>query len=126
METTEMRISIKEFKETLSGFTGTENYYPHRIPNGMSCRLTDGAQFVRELGSAYWLFNIILSWQIKLQAYPFQIWKVMRQGDGSWFITCSDGNDHLLGCQESEPADFPIDQIDIWLVDGVCMLPSEY
>ena len=121
-----MRISIEEFKDTLASYIGTENYYSHRLPNGMAMKLTDGCQFVRELGGAYWLFNTILSWQMKLQKYQFQIWKLMRQTDRSWFITCTDGNDHILGCQELDAAEFPVDQLEIWLIDGVCLLPSEY
>jgi hypothetical protein len=123
---TAMRISIDEFKDTLTGFTGTDNYYLHRHPNGMTMKLTDGCQFVRELGGAYWLFNAILSWQVKLQKNPFQIWKLMRQGDKSWFITCTDGNNHILGCQELDSTVFPVEQLEIWHIDGVCLLPSEY
>lgn len=125
METT-MRISIEEFKDTLTGFIGTEHYYLHRLSNGLKIKLTDGCQFVREFASAYWLFDILVSWQMKLQNYPFQVWTLIKQGDGSWFIQCTDGNDQVLGCQEIENSDFPIDQLEVWLIDGVCLLPSEY
>ncbi len=121
-----MRISIDEFKDTLAGFTGTENYYLHHLTNGMTMKLTDGAQFVREFGNAYWLFNIILSWQMKLHTFPFQVWRLQKQGDGSWFIQCMDGDDHILGCQEIGYTEFPVAQLEIWLVDGVCLLPTEY
>lgn len=125
---TAMKISLKEFKEVLAGFTGTEHYYLHHIGNNVTMKLTDGCQFIRQYsgGGAYWLFDIILSWQLKLQNFPFQIWKLMKQSDGTWVMCCTDGNEHVLAYQEIGYSDFPIDTFETWLVDGVCLLPSEY
>ncbi len=120
------RISIDEFKDVLAGFIGTENYYLHRLPGGLTMKLTDGCKFVKEYGNAYWLFDIILSWQMKLQNQSFQVWKLIKQGDGSWFIQCTDGNDQVVAAQEITYSIFPQDRLELWLVDGVCMLPSEY
>jgi hypothetical protein len=126
MNTLTTRISKEEFKETLEGFAGSENHYLHRLPGGLSCKLTDGAMYAREYGDAYWLFDAIVSWQVKLKNCPFQVWDLIKQGNGSWFIQCTDGNAHVLAAQEINYTDFPIPEITLWLVDGVCMLPNEY
>ncbi len=120
------RALNNEFKSLLAGFAGSENHYLHRLPDGMTMKLTDGCQMTKEYTGASWLFDIILSWQFKLRKFTFQVWKLTRQGDGSWFIQCLDGNDHVLGCQEIHYSEFPLDQFEVWLIDGVCLLPSEY
>jgi hypothetical protein len=88
--------------------------------------LTDGCHFIRENAGAYWLFDLILSWQMQLKGYEFQVWKLIKQGDGTWFIHCDDGNGKTLAGQEIPYSDFLLDQLELWLIDGVCLLPSEY
>ena len=128
METTNVKITKEEFQRILLGFHGTEEYHRHTLPNGMSLLLTDGCEFVRENAGegAFWLFDIILSWQYKLHQRPFQVWKLKQLENGSWMIQCTDGNETVLASQEIPYSDFPIDSIDIWLTDGVCLLASEY
>ncbi len=128
MVITDIKLSREELKQALAGFIGTEEYYLHRLPNGMTMKLTDGCQFVREHagGGAYWLFDLILSWQIKLSKNPFQVWKLIKQGNGPWVIQCADGNDNFLAGHEILNSDFPLDQVTVWLIDGIVCLPSEY
>lgn len=128
MDTTNIKITKEEFQRTLLGFHGTEEYHRHTLPNGMSLLLTDGLEFVRENAGdgAYWLFDIILSWQYKLNKHPFQVWKLNKQENESWMIQCTDGNNKVLATQDISYSDFPIDSIAIWLTDGVALLPSEY
>ena len=121
-------ISSIEFRKTLAQFTGTASYFTHLIANGMTMNLTDGCHFIREYAGegAYWLFDIILSWQMNLGTFEFQVWKLKQQEDESWIIRCSDGNDKLLAEQLIAYSDFPIDSVEIWLIEGVALLPSEY
>ena len=125
METIE-KISNQEFREVLQGFIGTEQYHRHRIHNGMFLLLTDGCNYIRETGNAHWLFDLILSWQLKLRKHRFQVWKLQMQDDCSWYAECSDGNNNIIVGQEIPYSDFPIDCIEIWVIDGVALLPSEY
>src|ERR1035438_8535487 len=127
METT-MRISIEEFRNTLAAFTGTAAYYLHKLPNGISIKLTDGCQFVREFaaGGAYWLYDLILSYQMDLKTFEFQVWKLTKQENESWLIQCTNGNSKVLAEQMIPYSDFPIDSIEIWLIDGIALLPTEY
>jgi hypothetical protein len=128
MEITNVKITKEEFQRTLLGFHGTEEYHRHALPNGMSLHLTDGCEFVRENAGegAFWLFDIILSWQLKLRKHRFQVWKLKKQDDNSWFIECSDGNHNFIVGQEITYSDFPLDKFELWVIDGVALLPSEY
>jgi hypothetical protein len=63
---------------------------------------------------------------MQLKGYEFQVWKLIKQGDGTWFIHCDDGNGKTLAGQEIPYSDFLLDQLELWLIDGVCLLPSEY
>jgi len=126
MKTETTKLSKQELQIALAGYTGTQQYYLHRIPTGLTMNLTDGCAFVREHASAWWLFDLILSFQIHLKQHHFQVWNLIKQGDGSWFIQCTDGNENFLAAQEIAYSDFPLDKIEVWLIDGVCLLPSEY
>jgi hypothetical protein len=88
--------------------------------------LTDGCNFIRENAGACWLFDLILSWQVKLRKQRFQVWILEKQVDSTWFIECQDGDNHYIVGQEIAFSDFPVDKITIWVVDGVAMLPTEY
>ncbi len=126
MDTTEIKLSKTEFRIAIAGFTGTKNYHLHRLPNGITMKLTDGCAFVRECAGIQWLFDLILSWQFKLSKHPFQVWKLIKQGNGTWFVQCTDGNENYLAGQEMLYSDFPLDQFTIWLIEGVALLPSEH
>jgi len=125
---TKINLSKTEFSRVLAEFRGTDIYHLHRLPNGMSIKITDGCSYVREHagGGAYWLYDLILSYQMKLRNELFQVWKLTRQPDQKWYVECSDGNGGFLVGQEIPYSDFPIDSIELWLIDGVCLLPSEY
>jgi hypothetical protein len=128
MDTSEIKCSARTFQKTLNGFHGTDEYHRHLLPNGQFLLLTDGCDYVRENAGdgAHWLFDLILSWQMKLRKHRFQVWKLKKQVDDTWFIECQDGNNQFLIGQEIEHSDFPIDQFEVWVVDGVALLPSEY
>jgi len=119
-------ISKQEFQTVLKGFIGSEQYHRHRLPNGMYLLLTDGCNYVREKGEAYWLFDLILSWQLKPRKHRFQVWKLEKQNDNTWFAECTDGNNMFIVGQEIGCCDFPLDKIEIWVIDGICLLPTEY
>jgi len=109
--------------EELSQFRGSETFYEHKMFH-LSVKLTEGCFYVRSNYSAYWLFDLICSYQPQLQGEHFQVWKLSKQDDACT-IECTDGNNNHLVSQDIEFTDFPYD-ITIWLVDGTCLLPSEY
>jgi len=120
-------ISPAEFQSTLTGFIGTFKYHNHQLLQ-LSMNLTDGCDYVRNEAKAYWLFDAILSHQLTstVKKQPFQVWRLKKQEDDTWSLICEDGNKNILVIQRIEFSDFLIDEITIWLVDGVAMLPTEY
>ena len=120
-------ISPAEFQSTLAGFIGTFKYHIHQLFK-LSINLTDGCDYVRREARAYWLFDAILSHQLTstVNKQPFQVWRLKKQEDDTWSLICEDGNKNILATQRIEFSDFLIDEITIWLVNGVAMLPTEY
>lgn len=120
-------ITSVEFQSTLAGFIGTFKYHIHQLFN-LCMNLTDGCEYVREEARAYWLFDAILSHQLTstVNKQPFQVWRLKKQEDDTWSLICEDGNKNILATQHIEFSDFLINEITIWLVDGVALLPTEY
>lgn len=112
--------------QDLTLYTGSQQFYEHRLLN-KTIMLTEGSQYVKDEGKAAWLFDLILSYQLDLSIAKeeFQCWKLTRKGSKG-HIQCTDGNKNLLVEQKIALTDFPLEEIDIWFVNGVAMLPSEY
>ncbi len=123
-------MNTYEIQWALREFTGTEGYHSHLHPGKSPIKLTDGCAFVREQCKAYWLFDAILSYQCdpRLRKVKFQIWILQRlKKDLSWELTCKvDTGKKPIITQIIEFSDFPLDSIRIWMIDGICLLPSEY
>jgi len=123
-------MNTYEIQWALREFTGTDCYYPHLFPGKSPIRLTQGCAFVREKCKAHWLFDAILSYQSdpRIRNLKFQIWILQRlKKDLSWELKClEDTGKNPLMTQIIEFSDFPLDSIRIWMIDGICLLPSEY
>lgn len=126
-ETLTPTLTKNELQAHLNAFKGTEQYYPHHITPSCKIMLTDGSVYLANTAQCYWLFDLIASYQYKkvFRHAEFQVWKLSQQEEG-WLITCTDGNDNILGKQEIRYSDFPLDGITIWFSNGVAMLPTEY
>ena len=126
MKTTD-KLTKQEFELGLKQFISTTQYWEHSIPGSFRLRLTDGCNFVRQEASAFWLFDMIASYQYdkRVKLNPFQIWQLTRKED-HWSLECRvDDGQHMLTHRISY-SDFPIDHIEIWVLDGIALLPSEY
>lgn len=122
----EQAMKSGELMLHLQQFTGTNYYYPHSIVGSGKLLLTDGCQFLREKANCYWLFDILSSYQYKLSKEPFQSWKLKKEVSGGWEIIATDGNTKQLVTQKIPYSDFPMDEVKLFLSEGVVMLPSEY
>lgn len=126
MSNTTTTKSEAEIKAELAHFTGTEAYHAYgRI------LLTDGALRIAELCKAFWLMDVVASWQTakRVACEPFQTWEISVQ-DSKAEVKATDGNSKMLAEQKIEYTDFPMRSAKMYLVnDGryrVLMLPSEY
>ena len=115
--------NVKLTETDLEQFSGTENYYKHWL----GLKYTDGVKYMAEKAGAYWLIDAIASYRRK---EPFQIWEFTR-GEGGpehpHILTMrEDSYQPVKVKQEIEYSDFPLDNIKLYLIDGVLLLPSEY
>jgi hypothetical protein len=104
---------------------GSNDYHKHL---GLVC--TDGVMYVAKEAGAYWLLDLVASYQsAKMKAEAFQVYALRLGKNNTARMTITDSNDNILAEQAIEYTDFPQD-IDLWLVyDYECatlMLPSEY
>ena len=115
---------MKLTESDLEGFTGTESYYKHA--SGML--YTDGIKFLAENAEAYWLLDLVASYQReeKVKKEGFQTWELVKKENNEAVITLEDGNNNKILSQKIPYTDFPLAKVEVWLIDGVLILPSEY
>ena len=116
----------EELESYLSQFIGTTKYYRH-----WSNKLvyTDGIHGLIEAAEASWLVDLVASYQVepKIAACPVQFWRLRKTDGSSAIVTMREDSDQpILVQQEIEYTDFPLDEQEVWLFDGVLILPSEY
>lgn len=104
---------------------GSENFYVHR-PSLIL--YTDGVKALTEECHAYWLIDLIISYQcIKaINLERFQVWELKREQENVFNIVATDGNNCKIAKQYIPFSDFPYDLAALWLVNGCLMLPKEY
>jgi len=112
----------------LSHFTGSDHYYRHWA---MRLVYTDGVKYVANDGDAYWLLDAISSYQTRTflkdpMLQEFQVWKLTVNADQKATLVCERDTNDVVVTQEIAYTDFPLDEIKLYLVTGVLMLPSEY
>lgn len=113
-------------KNQLKQFTGSEQiFYNPLFPK---FRYTEGVKYLAQAANCYWLLDYIFSSQhLKtLQQCPFQVWKLKVTENQAAKLFVEDGNSNLVKSFNLKYTDFPLEQIDLWLVDNILLLPSEY
>jgi len=110
--------------QDLTQFTGTENYYKSTF-GGL--KWTDGIKYLAEKGSCYWFLDILEGYQHELKGICFQIWNLVVNEDKTGLVTCKEDTDSpILVSQKLEYTDFPLKELNVYCIDGVVLLPSEY
>lgn len=114
---------MDNLKMELEQFTGSANYYS----TFGGVKYTDGIKYMADKMNAYWLIDIITSYQNKLCRVSFQLWELKVNEDKSAVITCREDTDvPALITQEIEYTDFPINYIKLYCIGNIILLPSEY
>jgi hypothetical protein len=111
--------------DDLAQFTGTEGWHRHGLVRNVL--YTDGVKFVAERAAAYWLLDKVATLQLegRVRAEPFQVWRLKVQGSAAT-LTCDDGNDNVIHCEQIDYTDFPLDEIAFYFEGDVILLPSEH
>lgn len=113
-----------QFKAELRQFSGSEVVYKHSLSRGT---YTEGVRHLaKELG-AYWLLDYIFSVQFSKEVLvqDFQVWK-LKVKDSAATLTLEDGNENEVVSYEISYTDFSLDEMTLWLINNVLLLPSEY
>jgi len=112
----------EEIQTGLAHCIGTEQY--HKNTQLLNFVYTDGVKFLWESCDAYWLLIAIASHK---RTEPFQVWKLEVFEDKTAVLTMKeDTNEPLIVEQKIHYTDFPLDEITLYLIDGVLILTSEY
>lgn len=119
-------MTAEELQQAMPQFIGTENYYRHWL----GLYYTDGVAFVAENAGAYWLIDIIASYQpankLNPRLYEFQLW-ILHVKDGKGYVECKADSDIPAAITQEIPfTDFPLPELRLYVSNGVLMLPSEY
>ena len=131
METsTEAKLSASELGLRLGYFTGTEHYYKHWLPGLV---FTDGVKYLADKAGAYWLIDIVASYQPKLRKMSsglreFQLWTLkVNEETREAVVTCqADLNTPNVVRQLIPYTDFPLAEIKLYVEGNVLLLPSEH
>ena len=119
-------MEVTELRSSLQFFIGTTEY--HRHWSGM--RLTDGVKFLAETANAYWLLDVIASWQPKALRDPalqeFQLWELFVRPDHSATVVCSRDSEDKAFQQEIKYTDFPLEYVRLYVEQRVMLLPTEH
>lgn len=114
-------------KADLAQFTGTEQWYRHPLVRNVY--YTDGIHYLAETAGAYWLINEIALLQLesRISNEEFQRWNLQVDLEQSTAVlSCDDGNGYMLYSKKIDYTDFPLDEIKLYVSQGVILLPGEY
>jgi hypothetical protein len=118
-------FNADQFKQELIHFTGTESWYHY---HGSKFTYTDGVRFVARELEAYWLLDLIFSFQHSQPARTesFQVWKLKLGEGSSATLILEDGDGGSLLTYDIPFTTFPLPDFTLWLTEDVLLLPSEY
>lgn len=120
---------MNDLKTELQMFTGTEKY--HKL-TPLPLLATDGVAYLTQKAGCFWLIDAIASYQAKIVDEGFQIWILKKTGSKA-VLTCREDYSEKepdkykpIITQHIDYTDFPLDEIKIYVIDNVALLPSEY
>jgi hypothetical protein len=119
--------TAEEITRDLAQFTGTEHHYKHFLSRLV---YTDGVKYVADACGAYWLLDVIASYQGRCLRDPklseMQFWTLkvdLEKGKG--LVTCERDEGDVAIRQRIPSTDFPLAEIKIWVENNTMYLPSE-
>lgn len=120
-------VNQKITHSELAQFSGAEKYYRYQ-----NLLLTDGVFYLAENAGSFWLMDVIWSHAMEKRWYgkeDFITCKLTVQNNVGE-VVFDDGNGRILVTQHIPFTDFPLENIQLYIVRGernlVVMLPGEY
>lgn len=96
----------------------------YKLAFGHTC--TEGTKALCNDFKCFWMLDVILSYQPELLNESFQTWKLERTEGDAFKVTATDGNENVIAEQVIPFSDFEADEVTLWNVNRVIMLPNEY
>ena len=119
-------MKSKEILDIISHAHSSEAYHKFSPIPGFPVA-TDGAIALAEAAGSFWLLDVIGSYQTDERLDPsFQVWKLEVNRENSTGVVHGYNDTELIVTQVIPYTDFPLDEIKLYLIDGVILLPSEY
>lgn len=150
MTTNKPKRDTTLIESDLRQFTGTAQYWRSGSPFHPFL-YTDGVQHVASHGEAYWLLDLIGSWQIEPEVkndpmlLEMQFWTLTVNENSTAIAICERDSDDVVVSQNIPYTDFPLREIRLYLAHmenywnyavedgprsnanyGILLLPSEY
>ena len=115
---------------------GTERWH---LPAGKNLIYTDGIKFLADTCGAYWLIDLVGSYQPQLRNEHFQVWRLRPYGNNGIIVDCwsdiperqadEDGPASIKFCEQIiEYSDFPRELLpfEFWVQHDTMLLKEEY
>jgi hypothetical protein len=126
-----MKAQVKEILDGLKHFHGSETIF--QIPL-LKTRYTNGLKYLAEAAECFWLITdtsvIAKSLMDRSEFITIDFKRLPAdKHDHSGYeaeIQYSDGNGNILETHRYNITDFPLDELQLFFVNGTLMLPSEY
>jgi hypothetical protein len=125
-----MTMDAYRIKRALKETRRTKTFYKYLYPGKSPILISGACKFLLDNCDSSFLFDEIIKAQdLKiLQGVKFQVFELRKlKKDLSWILSCQQISDKkLLISKAISFSNFPIEEITIWLIDKVALLPSEY
>ena len=110
-------------KRELAGHSGTSQYWK----GALTLDYTDGVKNLHETAKCYWLIqDISIVSKMKFRNVPFQVWELRVKDMVGELTMKGDSGKPVKYRQRYSYTDFPEGTFELWVIDGVMILPSEY
>ena len=118
--------SAQKILDIINHSTGTDGYHKFSsIPNFPA--ITDGVLALAEAVGCFWFLDIIGSYQSNQKLdKEFQVWTLSVNTEDHTAVVRGYNDAKLIIEQEIPYTDFSLDELKLYLIDGIILLLSEY
>lgn len=118
--------SKEEILNIINHSDGTDMYHKYSPFLGFPVA-TDGVIALAEAAGCFWILDIIGSYQTNEKLDPaFQVWQMEVNHADSSAVVRGFNDTELIITQEIPFTNFQLDELKLYLIDGIILLPSEY
>ncbi len=126
MASTQAAQTTQAIQDIINHSTGTEGYHRFSMIPGFPV-ITDGVLSLAEAAGCFWLLDIIGSYQSNRKLdRAFQVWTLTVNLKDKRAVVRGYNDTTRIITQNIPYTDFPMEELKLYLMDGIILLPSEY